>query len=85
MFKGVVSRYVLRACVAAVLAGLSSVSVGLADGSLETVEYVSVAIAVFGVFGAYLGVGAAVPAVEPFVGNKYAGAEVPSPPAVKES
>lgn len=77
MFSTPGARYVLRAIVAAVLAGLGALATALTDGDIGSAEYVSVASAVFGAFAVYLGVGASTPAVEPFVGNQYNNAEVP--------
>ena len=78
MFSTPGARYVLRAVVSAILAGLGATTAALSDGSFSTPEYVSIASAVFGAFAVYLGVGAATPAVEPFVGNQYNNAEVPA-------
>lgn len=77
MFSTPGARYVLRAIVAALLAGLGAAGTALVDGSFSPVEIIGVATAVLGVFGGYLGIGAATPAVEPFVGNQYNNAEVP--------
>lgn len=70
MFDSVGSRYVLRAFVAATLAGLGAAGTALADGAVQPVEWIGIASAVFGAFGVYLGVGAASPPVEPNIGNK---------------
>lgn len=79
IFESPRSRYFLRAGVTAALA-----VVGVAATIWIDNPYVKMASAGLGVLGAYLGVGAAVPSVEPFVGNQYQGAEVPIPPAVDE-
>lgn len=79
MFRTAESRYVLRAVVAAALAGLAVAATVWIDN-----PYVKIASAILGALAAYLGIGAATGPVEPFVGVKYKGAEVPVPPAVKE-
>ena len=81
MFDSPQSRYLLRAGVATVLAFLASLATAITDDAVTGAEWVTIAIATVGALGAYLGVGAAVPSVEPFVGNKYEGADVPVPPA----
>lgn len=72
------ARFYLRAGVAGALA-MSAIAGTLWIDS----PYVKLIGAGVGAFAAYLGIGAATP-VEPFVGNKLEGAEVPSPPAVPE-
>ena len=81
MFDSPQSRYLLRSGVATLLAFLASLGVAITDDSITGSEWVTIALATVGALGAYLGVGAAVPAVEPFVGNRYEGADVPVPPA----
>lgn len=80
MFKSPESRYILRTCVVAVLAGLASLKAGIGDG-LDNAEIVDVVSATLGAGAAYAGLGAFVPSVEPFVGIKKEDAEVPMPPA----
>ena len=65
MFDTPQKRAVLRAAVAAILAGCAAAAAIWVDN-----DYVQVAGSVAAVFGAYLGIGAAVPAVEPSVGRK---------------
>ncbi len=84
MFASVGSRYVLRAVVAALIAGVTAASAALTDGAFSLIDTVAVLSSVLGAFSVYLGLGAAIPSVEPFVGNKYEGAQVPIPPAVDE-
>jgi hypothetical protein len=64
------ARTYLRAAIAAILAGLTAAGTALVDDqSISTSEWVTIAIAVFGVLAAYLGVGAATIA-EPFYGKR---------------
>lgn len=65
MFSTARSRYILRAAVAAALASLSVAATVWIDN-----PYVQMAGAGGAVLGAYLGIGAAVPQVEPSVGRK---------------
>jgi hypothetical protein len=67
------ARYFLRAAIAAVLAGLGAAGGALVDGGLSPIECVTIATATLGAAGAWLGVGAAVPQVEPHIGNKLDG------------
>lgn len=78
------ARYILRAIVAATLAGLAAAATALSDNGITALEYVLIASSVFGSFGAYLGIGAATPQAEPFVGKKLDNAQVPVPPAEPE-
>ena len=68
MFRNVEARFVLRATVAAVLAGLSAAAAIWIDNPV-----VQIASAVAGSFALYLGIGAASPQVEPNIGNKLEG------------
>lgn len=81
MFKSVNSRYVLRAVVAAAIAVSAVASTIWIDN-----PYVKLISAGVGALATYLGIGAASPHVEPFVGNRMdSPVEVPSPPAVREN
>jgi hypothetical protein len=80
MFKSPESRYALRIVVMALLAGLAALKSNITDG-LTSSEAVEVLYLTLGAGAAYAGLGAAVPAVEPFIGNKKDDAEVPVPPA----
>lgn len=70
------SRYILRASFATVLAFLAALSTAI-DGGISSTEWVVIATATVSVLAAYLGVGAAVPSVEPFIGNKLQPPPVP--------
>jgi hypothetical protein len=74
------ARTILRAVVAAALAGLAVAGTIWIDNSV-----IRIASAVLLVLGGYLGVGASSGSVEPFFVNKLENAEVPSPPAVRDS
>lgn len=80
MFRSPASRYMLRIGIVAVLAGLGALKASVGDG-LDTAEIVDVLSVTLGAGAAYAGIGAAVPAVEPFVGNTKDDAQVPVPPA----
>lgn len=73
MFSTPQARYVLRAVVSALIAGLAVAATIWIDN-----PYIKIASAVVGALAAYLGIGAGSPAVEPFVGVKYNNAEVPA-------
>lgn len=77
-------RYMLRAVVAMTLSGLGALGTAYVDGGIDPVEVIAVATATIGALGAYLGLGGAWPQMEPFIGNKLEGAEVPVPPAKPE-
>lgn len=77
MFSSAEARYVLRAAVATVLAFLAALATAITDGGVSMQEWVAIAIATVTVVGAYLGIGAGVPQVEPFIGNKLEPAPVP--------
>lgn len=85
MFKTPTSRYLLRTVLVAVLAGLGALKTSIGDG-LSGQEWADLAYVTIGAGLAYAGIGAAVPAVEPFVGNKQENPppQVPVPPAVPE-
>lgn len=82
MFKSPTSRYLLRTALVAVLAGLATLKASIGDGMSDE-EWVNLAYSTLLAGAAYAGIGAAVPAVEPFVGNQMENprAEVPVPPA----
>jgi hypothetical protein len=67
---GPTGRFLLRAGIATTLAALAALTTALTDGSVSTVEIVTVASATVGALGIYAGVGAAVPQVEPHIGNE---------------
>lgn len=77
------ARTMLRALVVTAIAVLGTLKASIGDGvdSGEWVDLVTVAVVSF---AGYLGIGAAVPQVEPFFGNQLEGAEVPVPPAVSD-
>lgn len=64
------ARYVLRAAIAAALAGLGAASGALVDGGISAAEIITIISATLTAGGLYAGVGAAVPQVEPHIGNK---------------
>lgn len=78
------ARTMLRAGVVAAIAVLASLKASIGDG-LDAQEWVDMVAAGIGSLAVYLGIGAAVPAVEPFFGNEMDVAPVPSPPAVDET
>jgi hypothetical protein len=80
MFKSPTSRYLLRTGLVAVLAGLATLKASVGNG-VDSAEWVDIVYATLGAAMAYAGIGAVVPAVEPFVGIKKQDAEVPVPPA----
>ena len=80
MFRSPTSRFLLRTCLVAVLAGLGALKASIGDG-LSTGEWADLAYVTLGAGLAYAGIGAAVPEVEPFVGRAKDNAEVPVPPA----
>jgi hypothetical protein len=77
------ARTMLRATLVAVIAVLASLKASIGDG-LDSQEWVDIISAGVVAFAGYLGVGAAVPPIEPFFGNKMEGVEVPVPPAEPE-
>lgn len=80
MFKeSATARFYLRSVVMAVIAGVAVAATIWVDN-----PYLKIASGVLGAFVAYSGLGYASPQVEPFVGNKLEGVEVPSPPAEPE-
>jgi glutathione S-transferase len=70
MFQNPVARTALRAVLAAVLAGLGAASAALIDGSVSAGEAITIATATVSAFAAWFGVGAAMPPVEPHIGNR---------------
>lgn len=80
MFRSPAARYALRIGVMAALAGLAALKSNINDG-LTASETVEVLYLTLGAGAAYAGLGAAVPAIEPFIGNKKEDAQVPVPPA----
>lgn len=76
MFKTPQSRYLLRAAVTMILAGLSIAGTIWIDN-----PYIKIASGMVAVLASYLGIGIVSPQVEPFVGNKMEDAQVPVPPA----
>lgn len=77
------ARFLLRTSVVAAIAVLATLKASVGDG-LDAAEWVDIVYAGVGAAAAYAGIGAAVPQVEPFVGNQLEGAQVPSPPADPE-
>ena len=69
MFDSVQARFALRAVLVGVLAGLAVLKTALGDGSMSWSEAIEVAYLALGASAAYAGVGAAVPSVEPSIGN----------------
>lgn len=80
MFRTTTSRYLLRTGLVAVLAGLGALKTSI-GGGLDGQEIADLCYVTLGAGLAYAGIGAAVPAVEPFVGIQKQDAEVPVPPA----
>ena len=78
------ARTLLRAGVVGVLALLATLRSSLGDG-IDSAEWVDIIQNTIIAVGGYLGVGAAIPAVEPFFGNKMTPVEVPSPPAIRDN
>jgi asparagine N-glycosylation enzyme membrane subunit Stt3 len=74
------ARYVLRGVVAALLVALATLRASLGDG-VDTGEWIDVGTNTLTALAAYLGIGAALGPVEPFVGRKLDDADVPKPPA----
>jgi hypothetical protein len=72
MFASPGSRFALRIVVVSVLAGLAALRAALGDGTLDVSEIVDVAEVTLAAGAAYAGLGAAIPAIEPHVGNKKA-------------
>jgi hypothetical protein len=66
-------RYVVRAVVAASLAGIAVAATIWIDN-----PYIKVVSGVVGALAAYLGIGAASPTVEPFIGVRGERVEVPA-------
>ena len=79
------ARTFLRASITTVLAFLGALGTAIVDNAITPVEWVMIATATVGAFGAYLGVGAVVPQAEPFFGNRMDRVEVPVPPATRDS
>jgi hypothetical protein len=69
MFDSVVSRYILRAVLVGVLAALAVLKTALGDENLSWSEIVEVFYLGIAAGAAYAGIGAAVPSVEPSIGN----------------
>jgi hypothetical protein len=70
MFKSPESRYVLRASLVGLLAGLSSLAASTFGSDLQLGEvFLALSTALGGAL-AYAGIGAASPHVEPSIGNK---------------
>lgn len=70
MFDSVQARYVLRSVLCGVSAVLVSLQASAAGSALDNNEIVQALIAGGIAALAYAGIGAAVPAVEPSIGNK---------------
>ena len=70
MFDNVAARYVLRCVLFGVSALLVSLQASSAGSDLESGEIIQALIAGGIAALAYAGIGAAVPAVEPSIGNK---------------
>ena len=81
--KSATARTLLRAGVVTLIAVLGTLKASIGDG-LDTEEWVDLATVAVVSFAGYLGIGAAVPQVEPFFGNQLENAQVPVPPAVKD-
>ena len=77
------ARTLLRASVVTAIAVLGTLKASIGDG-LDTQEWVDLALVGIVAFAGYLGIGAAVPPVEPFFGRELHPTEVPVPPAVKD-
>lgn len=77
------ARTMLRALVATGIAVGFTLKASIGDG-LDSQEWVDLFLAGFGSIGAYLGIGAAIPQMEPFFGKQLEDAEVPIPPATPE-
>lgn len=73
-------RYIVRAVVAASLAGIAVAATIWIDN-----PYIKVASGIGGALAAYLGIGAASPTVEPFVGARGERVEVPAAISTPES
>ena len=69
MFDSVQARFALRAVLVGVLAGLAVLKTALGDGSVNWSEAVEILYLALGASAAYAGIGAAVPSVEPSIGN----------------
>ena len=69
MFDSVQARFALRAVLVGVLAGLAVMKTALGDGSVNWSEAIEVVYLALGASAAYAGIGAAVPSVEPSIGN----------------
>lgn len=67
---GATARFLLRAGIATALAGLGAAAGALTDGGITVAEAITIATAALTAAGIYAGVGAAVPQVEPHIGNK---------------
>ena len=78
------ARTMLRAALVTAIAVLGTLRASIGDG-LDTEEWVNLIEVGVVAFAGYLGIGAAVPAVEPFFGNKLEGVEVPVPPATVDN
>lgn len=84
MFTGsATARTMLRAAVVTLIAVLGTLKASIGDG-LDTEEWIDLVTVGVVSFAGYLGIGAAVPHVEPFFGNKLENVQVPVPPAVKD-
>lgn len=64
------ARFLLRAALAAAIAGLGSAGVAAINGTISLAEGIGIASAAVGAFGAWVGVGALSPQVEPSIGRK---------------
>lgn len=56
MFLGYSPSQIVKAIVGALLAGLTALGTALADGTVQPVEWVGVAVALIATFGAVFGV-----------------------------
>lgn len=73
MFKSVEARYALRCTLVGVSALLSSLAASTLGSNLDLGEFIFALASGFSGALAYAGIGAAVPAVEPSIGNKREG------------
>ena len=69
MFDSVQARFALRVALVGVLAGLAVLKTALGDGSVNWSEAIEVMYLGLGAAATYAGIGAAVPSVEPSIGN----------------